>query len=110
MKVVNYPFTFVGILLLIIGWFAVFSGFFSLGAGSEDTIVIAIKLETMFVNATYIPASHFIWHMVLRIFLGFVIVMIGNSFLNRGLHESHDGICHPRMGDFRRLAVDRRLR
>lgn len=103
MKVENYPFMFVGILILIIGWFSIFSGIFALGRGFDDTLVISINLETMFVDTSIATAEQFVWYMALRIILGFLLVFIGNSFLVRGLHYCHDGICHPRLGDFRRL-------
>jgi len=103
MNVVNYPFLLVGIFILIVGWFAVFSGFFGLGRGADDTLIISVNLETMFVGTTFVPESAFVWQMVLRIIIGFLFVLIGNSFLVRGLHNCHNGICHPRFGDFRRL-------
>ena len=103
MKVNNYPFTFVGLLILVIGWFAIFSAIFALGRGADDTLLISINLETMFVDASVFTAEQFVWQMALRIILGFLLVFIGNSFLVRGLHYCHDGICHPRLGDFRRL-------
>ncbi len=102
MKVENYPFTFIGILILIIGWFSIFSGIFALGRGFDDTLIISINLETMFVDTAVSTSEQFVWYMGLRIILGFLLVFIGNSFLVRGLHYCHDGICHPRLGDFSR--------
>lgn len=103
MKVENYPFLFVGFLILIIGWFAIFSAIFALGRGFDDKLIISINLETMFVDTSIATAEQFIYFMAIRLILGFLLVIIGNSFLVRGLHHCHDGICHPRLGDFRRL-------
>jgi len=98
----NTPLVIVGMLLLIIGWFSIFSGFFGLGRGAEDTIVITFQLESMLVDKTFVPASHFIFHMVLRIILGFLFVFIGNAFLVRGLYTRHAWM-HPEFNDLRRL-------
>lgn len=104
MRVNNYPLSFVGFLLLIVGWFAVFSGIFGF-LKAEDTFILTLKLESFIVDTNFVPQAHIWFHMIIRIFLGIFVVIIGNSFLVRGLHECHNGICHPRFGtfDYRRL-------
>ncbi len=100
MKVDNYPFTFVGILLLFVGWFAIISGIFGFFI-AEDLLVFTLKLESMFLDTTFVPAEHLMLHMIVRIILGFIIVFIGNAFLARGIRENR--WMHPRYSDFRRL-------
>ena len=97
------PMAFIGILLLIVGWFAVFSGIFGFFR-AEDLLIFTLRLESMVVDTTFVPESQIFLHLGIRIFLGFVIILIGNSFLIRGLNEHR--MMHPRLGDFspRRLA------
>ncbi len=102
MKVNNYPFTFVGILLVIVGWFSIVTGIFGFFK-AEDLLVVTFQLESMLVDKTFVPASQIWWHMVLRIFLGFLIILIGNAFLERGVHGKHAWM-HPHWHDIRRLA------
>ena len=102
-KITNYPFAFIGFLLVVIGWFAIFSGFYGLGKGSEDMVIIFFKLESMVVSSSYVSESGFAMLMVTRIVIGFLIVIAGNSFMMRGLHHHHHEVLHPRIGDFRRV-------
>lgn len=102
MKVDNAPLTLIGILLLIVGWFSVFSGIFG-ALKAEDTVILSLRLESLILDTTFVSEGQILFHMATRIILGFIVIFIGNSFLVRGLHECHEGICHPRFGSFRRL-------
>ncbi len=105
MKVDNAPLAFIGILLLIVGWFSVFSGIFG-ALKAEDTVILSFRLESLILDTSFVSEGQILFHMVTRIILGFFIIIIGNSFLVRGLNDCHNGICHPRFGtfDFRRLS------
>ena len=102
MKVKSYPLAFVGLLILVIGWFSIFTGVFGI-AVAED-IRFFIEVENMVFVEQVITAEEMVVHMIVRVVLGFFLVLIGNSFLVRGIEEDH--ICHPRFGDFmgRRLS------
>ena len=98
MKVTNIPFMIVGFLILVIGWFSIFTGVF--GIASAEDIRFFIEVEDMIFVQDVITAEQIIIHMGVRVFLGFFLVLIGNSFLARGIEEDH--VCHPRLGDFAR--------
>ena len=98
--VTSYPFVFVGFLLLIVGWFSIFSGIFGFFR-AEDLLIFTFRLESMVVDTSFVPESQIWFHLGIRIFFGFIIVIFGNAFLARGLHENH--WMHPRFNDFRRL-------
>lgn len=102
MRIDNYPFTIIGFVFLVIGWFAIFTGIFGFFK-AEDLLVFTLRLESMVLDTTFVPQAHIWFHLLIRIFLGIIIVIIGNSFLIRGLNRCHEGVCHPRLGDFRRL-------
>jgi hypothetical protein len=99
--VTNYPFTFVGILLLFVGWFSVISGIFGFFR-AEDLLILTFRIESMVVDTTFVPESQIFIHMLIRIFFGFIIIFFGNLFLVRGLDKTHS-FMHPRFDDFRRL-------
>ncbi len=97
----NYPFFFIGIIFIFIGWFAVISAIFGF-FGAEDLLVITLKLESMFVSTTFVPASAIVFNLILRMIIGFIIILIANSFLARGIYGERYWM-HPQFGDFRRL-------
>jgi len=97
----NYPFTFVGILLLFVGWFSVISGIFGFFR-AEDLLILTFRIESMVVDTTFVPESQIFLHMFIRIIFGFFIIFFGNLFLMRGLNRSRTWM-HPRFDDFRRL-------
>jgi len=97
----DYPFTFVGILLLFIGWFSVISGIFGFFR-AEDLLIFTFRLESMVVDTTFVPESQIFFHLAIRIIFGFIIIFFGNLFLVRGLNRDHVWM-HPAFGDFRRL-------
>lgn len=96
MKVNNVPFMLVGFLILVIGWFSIFTGV--IGIATAEDIRFFIEVEHLVFVQDVVTAEQIIFHMAVRIFLGFFLVLIGNSFLARGIDETH--ICHPRFGDF----------
>ena len=102
MRVKSYPFVFVGFLILVIGWFAIFTGV--IGIAVAEDIRFFIEVENMVFVEDAITAEEIIVHMFIRIILGFLLVLIGNSFLGRGVDDP--SICHPRFGDLmgRRLS------
>ncbi len=97
----NYPLTFVGVLLLFVGWFSVISGIFGFFR-AEDLLILTFRLESMVVDTTFVPESQIFLHMFIRIIFGFIIIFFGNVFLSRGLNRSHAWM-HPCFEDFRRL-------
>ncbi len=97
----NYPLTFVGILLLFVGWFSVISGIFGFFR-AEDLLIFTLRIESMVVDTTFVPESQIFFHMFIRIIFGFFIIFFGNVFLSRGLNKSHAWM-HPAFDDFRRL-------
>jgi len=99
--ITNYPFTFVGILLLFVGWFSVISGIFGFFR-AEDLLILTFRIESMVVDTTFVPESQIFLHMFIRIIFGFIIIFFGNLFLVRGLDKSRAWM-HPAFEDFRRL-------
>lgn len=97
----NYPLTFVGVLLLFVGWFSVISGIFGFFR-AEDLLILTFRIESMVVDTTFVPESQIFLHMFIRIIFGFIIIFFGNLFLMRGLDKSHAWM-HPCFDDFRRL-------
>lgn len=97
MKVTNVPFMLVGFLILVIGWFSIFTG--AVGIATAEDIRFFIEVEDMIFVQDVLTAEQIIFHMGVRIFLGFFLVLIGNSFLARGIEDHH--VCHPRLGDFK---------
>lgn len=96
MKITNAPLMVIGFLILVIGWFSIFTG--AVGIATAEDIRFFIEVEDMIFVEDVLTAEQIILHMFVRIFLGFLLVLIGNSFLARGIEEHH--ICHPRFGDF----------
>jgi len=96
----NYPLAFIGILLLFVGWFSVISGIFGFFR-AEDLLIVTFQLESMVVDKTFVSESQIWFHMLIRIFFGFIIILFGNLFLARGLTRTH-GWMHPCFGCFSR--------
>jgi len=98
-NVSNFPFVFIGIIFIFIGWFSIITGLFGF-LRAEDLFIVTFKIESMVVDTRFVPESHIAFHLAIRIIIGFFILFIGNSILFRGLSDRHSHICHPRIGDF----------
>jgi uncharacterized membrane protein len=103
-KMVNnnkeYPFVFVGLLILFVGWFSIFTGF--AGIILAEDFEFFIEVEDFILIKQVIPAEHIIFHMAVRIAIGFLLVFIGNSFLlaSKSVNERY---CRPCFDDVRKL-------
>jgi hypothetical protein len=100
-EIKSYPFFFIGIIFIFIGWFSVISAIFGFFR-AEDLLVVTFKLESMFVDTTFVPASAIVFNLILRMIIGFIIIIIANAFLARGVYGKRYWM-HPAFGDFRRL-------
>jgi len=88
---------------LLFGFFLVFLGFLSFITGflqilTAQDITFLIQIEDMLFVQETLTKESMIFSGLIRLILGFFFVLIGNSFMRRG--GLHEGICHPRMGDF----------
>lgn len=96
----KYPFLFVGIFILIVGWFSVFSGFAQIILAEEFEFFIQVE-DLIFVQQI-VPASDFVILGIVRMIIGFLLIFIGNSFLlaSRAVNKS---MCRPCFDDMRNL-------
>lgn len=89
------------IFWLLFGFFLVFIGFLSIFTGlaqiiSADDVFFIVQIEdVLFLDS--VSAESVVFSGLLRIFLGFLFIIIGNSFAFRGGFASC--YCHPRMSD-----------
>jgi len=96
----KYPFLFVGILIVIVGWVSIFSGFAQVILAEDFEFFI--QVEEMLLVKQIIPESDFVIFGVIRMVFGLLLVLIGNSFL---LASSAVGrkMCKPCFDDLRRI-------
>jgi len=96
----KYPFLFVGLLILIVGWVSIFSGFAQVILAEDFEFFI--QIEEMLLVKEIIPASDFVLFGAIRIIFGFLLVIIGNSFL-LGSSVVNKNLCKPCVDDLRRI-------
>jgi uncharacterized membrane protein len=96
----KYPFIFVGLLILIVGWVSIFSGFAQVILAEDFEFFI--QVEEMLLVKQIIPESDFVLFGVIRIIFGLLLVFIGNSFLlaSKSVNER---MCKPCFDDLRRI-------
>ncbi len=87
---------------LLFGFFLVFIGFLSIFTGvaqilSAEDVFFIVQIEDMLI-ADSVSKESIMFGGLLRIFIGFLFIVIGNSFAFRGGFASM--ACHPRMSDF----------
>jgi len=90
------------IFWLLFGFFLVFIGFLSIFTGvaqilSAQDVFFLVQIEEMLFTDS-ISKESIMFNGLLRIFIGFLFIIIGNSFAFRGGFVSV--ACHPRMSDF----------
>ena len=87
---------------LLFGFFLIFLGFLSIFTGfaqilSAEDVFFLVQIEDM-IFAESVSKDAIMLSGVLRIMIGFVFIIIGNSFAFRGGFIS--SCVHPRMSDF----------
>lgn len=90
------------IFWLLFGFFLIFIGFLSIFTGfvqiiSADDVFFLVQIEDMFF-AESVSKDAIVLSAVLRIMIGFLFIVLGNSFIFRGGFVSF--CAHPRMSDF----------
>ena len=96
----KYPFLFVGILIVIVGWFSIFSGFAQILLAEDFEFFI--QIEEMLLVKQIVPASDFVVLGVIRMIFGLLLVFIGNSFLLAS-KAVNDKMCRPCFDDVRNM-------
>jgi len=96
----KYPFVFVGLLILIVGWFSIFSGFAQVLLAEDFEFFI--QVEEFLLVKQIIPESDFVLFGVIRIIFGLLLVFIGNSFLLASSAVNKE-LCRPCFDDLRRI-------
>ncbi len=90
--------TLIGFLILIIGWYSIFSGF--AGVILAEDFKFFIEVEDFILVEQVITAESIIFQNVVRMFIGFFLVFIGNSFIITG-NMFDKKFCHPCVGDIK---------
>jgi len=96
----KYPFLFVGLLIVIVGWFSIFSGFAQIILAEDFEFFI--QVEEMLLVKQIIPESEFVIFGVIRMIFGLLLVLIGNSFLLAS-KAVNDKMCRPCFDDVRNM-------
>ena len=96
----KYPFLFVGLLIVIVGWVSIFSGFAQVILAEDFEFFI--QVEEMLLVKQIIPESEFVIFGVIRIIFGLLLVFIGNSFLLAS-SAVNKRMCRPCFDDVRNM-------
>lgn len=96
----KYPFLFVGLLIVIVGWFSIFSGFAQIILAEDFEFFI--QVEEMLLVKQIIPESEFVIFGIIRMIFGLLLVLIGNSFLLAS-KAVNDRMCRPCFDDVRNM-------
>lgn len=93
------PLTFIGFLILFVGWFSIFTGF--AGIILAEDFKFFIEIEDFILVERIIPAEHVIIQMIIRMIIGFFLVIIGNAFVISG-QMIDKKFCRPCMEDLKK--------
>jgi len=96
----KYPFLFVGLLIVIVGWVSIFSGFAQVILAEDFEFFI--QVEEMLLVKQIIPESDFVIFGVIRMVFGLLLVFIGNSFLLAS-SSVNKKLCRPCFDDVRNM-------
>lgn len=90
------------IFWLLFGFFIIFIGFLSIFTGvaqivSATDVFFVVQIEDMIFLDQIVSKESVVLSGVIRVMIGFLFIVIGNSFAFRGGFVS--SVCHPRMSD-----------
>lgn len=71
---------FLGFILFFLGWLNILTGVILIFT-AEDTIIATFGLETMVLEISKIDKSDTLFHGMLRVAIGFIVLIIANSIL-----------------------------
>ena len=94
----RWTLTALGLLILIIGWYNIFSGF--AGVILAEDFDFFIEVEDFILVEQTITAESIIFQNAVRMVLGFFLVFFGNFFLLSGAMLDKK-FCHPCVGDIK---------